>query len=328
MELSSRIFVAGHRGLIGSAVLRLLDASGYEKVIVRPRSALDLVNRDATKAFFSAQRPDYVVLAAGRVGGIQANRSLPADFLNENLAIQQNVFLAAHETGVKRLIFLGSSCMYPRECSQPMAESSLLTGPLEPTSIAYAMAKLVGVHACLAYNRQYGEHRFVPLIPNSTYGPGDNFDPASAHVVAALIARFHLARVEARDTVTLWGTGSPRRELIHADDVAAACIHFLSSELRGIELPVNVGVGRDYTIRELATLVAEVVGYRGSIAWDESKPDGAPRKLLCSDRALATGWAPRIEIRSGLESTYAWFLDNVAAAPGSYFAGEVTGDAG
>lgn len=304
----ARIFVAGHRGLVGSALLRALRAQRHSDVVTRARTELDLADAAAVDGFFDRERPQYVLLAAGRVGGIVANRDFPADFIAENLAIQLNVIRAAHRTGVRRTIFFASSCMYPREAPQPMGEELLLTGRPEETSIAYAMAKLAGTQMCLAYNRQYGAGRFVPVIPNSVYGPNDNFDPASGHVLSALIHRFHAARAGGDPAVTLWGSGSPRREFLFADDLAAACIALLDMDLGRVELPLNIGVGEDVSIRELAELIRGAVGYSGRIEWDRSKPDGVPRKFLDSSRIHALGWTPVTPLADGIRRTYEWYL--------------------
>lgn len=309
MQATSPIYVAGHTGLIGSALLRRLAAAGFANLCVAPHAELELTDAPAVERFFDHARPEYVVLAAGRVGGIIENQTYPADFLEQNLAIQLNVLRAAHRTGVRKLILFASSCMYPRECAQPMAETALLSGAPEPTSLAYAISKLAGMQMCLAYNRQYGETRFLPVIPNSAYGPNDNFDPKSGHVLSALIRRFHDARVEARKSVTLWGTGTPRREFVHADDIADACIHLLRADVSRAEFPLNIGVGRDMSIRELADTVARVVGYTGKIDCDTSKPDGAPRKLLDSSRLTGLGWRPRVDFEQGLRATYQWYLN-------------------
>jgi GDP-L-fucose synthase len=260
--------------------------------------------------FFGETRPQYVLLAAGRVGGIIENDTYPASFMEENIAVQLNVLMAAQKVDVKRLILFGSSCMYPKECSQPMAENILLSGKLEPTSLPYAVSKLAGVYMCLAYNKQYGGSSFIPLIPNSVYGPNDNFDPNSAHVLSALMSRFHDAKVRATDSITLWGSGSPRREFVHADDIADACLHLLQHDISQLELPVNIGVGSDISIRELAETMADVVGYKGSIDWDRTKPDGTPRKLLDGSRMSATGWGAKIPLDEGLRQTYKWYLEN------------------
>lgn len=307
MQADARIYVAGHRGLIGSAVVRRLNAEGRHPVITRERAALDLTNAPATERFFDETRPDYVILAAGRVGGIIENQRFPAEFITENLAIQLNVMQSAARTGVRRLIFLASSCMYPRECPQPMAESALLSGKPESTSLAYAMAKLAGVQLCLAYNQQAGEVRFIPLIPNSTYGPNDNFDLNSGHVLASLIRRFVEAQQQGAPHVILWGSGRPRREFVFADDIADACVQLLTQEISHLELPANLGTGIDYSIAELAEKIARLVGYDGQIVWDTDKPDGAPRKLLDSTRINRWGWKPTTHLESGLRRTLDWY---------------------
>jgi len=307
-----KIFVAGHTGLIGSAVCRRLETHGYNNILRATHQELDLTDVKATKDFFNEHRPDYVVLAAGRVGGIVENKTFPANFINDNLHIQLNVLRAAHSIGVKRLILFGSSCMYPRVCEQPMAEDVLLTGKPEPTSSAYAISKLAGLELCEAYNRQYGGQRFVSLIPNSAYGPNDNFDPKSGHVLSALINRFHEAKTSGIDKLTLWGTGSPRREFVFSDDIAEACIFILKDERLDLAMPINVGVGEDYSIKELAEQIAKITGYQGTIEWDISKPDGAPRKLLDSRRINDYGWQAKVKLNEGLKSTYEWFLANIA----------------
>jgi len=307
MNKDSVIYIAGHTGLIGSACHRLLLEEGYQRIIVTTHDELELTDSEAVAGFFEKHQPEYVILAAGRVGGIVANTKHPADFLGENLAIQQNVITEAHRTGVRKLVFFGSSCMYPRECAQPMAESALLTGHPEPTSIAYATAKLAGVQMCLAINKQLGEQRFIPLIPNSVYGPNDNFDPSSGHVLSSLIRRFEEATRNGIDKVTLWGSGTPRREFVYSDDVAACCLQILEKDISGLPLPLNVGSGEDISIRDLAGEVAQMTGYKGEIEWDLSKPDGALRKLLDSGRARAIGWAPITEFNEGLKKTLKWY---------------------
>ena len=307
MDKSSRIYVAGHAGLIGSALLRRLKNDGFRNVLSRTRAQLDLAHAAPVKAFFRKTRPEYVILAAGRVGGIIENKSKPADFIVENLAVQLNVLGAARTSGVKRLIFFGSSCMYPRKCAQPMREEMLLTGPLEPTSMAYAAAKIAGVEMCLAFNRQDGGQRFVPLIPNSVYGPNDNFDPESGHVLSALIRRFHDAKAKKRPSVTLWGSGKPRREFLYADDLAAACLRLLNADLSKTDLPINVGSGSDISIRELANLVKAAVGYDGRIEWDRTKPDGAPAKWLDTTRLARLGWKSETPLDAGVRRTYQWY---------------------
>lgn len=312
MNSTQRIYVAGHQGLIGSAILRRLQREGNRPVIVRTRSQLDLTVQDDASRFFAAEKPQVVFLAAGKVGGIVENRDFPADFITQNLRIQINVMQAAFENGVEKLFFFGSSCMYPRECPQPMAEDLLLAGKPEPTSMAYAIAKLAGIHTCLAYNRQLGKTCFLPVIPNSAYGPNDNFDPQSGHVLSALMARFHEAKMSGAGNVTLWGSGSPHREFVHADDIADACLHLLQRDVSALEFPLNIGVGADISIRELAEKIASVVGYAGKLDWDTTKPDGAPRKLLDSARLRASGWSPAISFDAGLRNTYDWYLQHRA----------------
>ena len=307
MKMAARIFVAGHGGLIGSAMVRRLRHEGYANILMQDRDRLDLRIRTKVDGFFGEVRPEYVVLAAGRVGGIHENQTCPADFINDNLAVQLNVLSAAQQTDVKKLIFFGSSCMYPRECPQPMSENFLLSGKPEPTSLPYAISKLAGTQMCLAYNRQFGETRFIPVIPNSAYGPNDNFNPKSGHVLSALIARFHEAKELNLDSVTLWGSGSPRREFIHADDIADACLRLLQEDVSELEFPLNIGVGTDISIKELAETIAEVVGYKGRLDWDLTKPDGAPRKLLDSARLRAFGWLPKVGFAEGLGDTYEWY---------------------
>jgi GDP-L-fucose synthase len=305
------IYVAGHAGLIGSAVVRRLERDGYRIPITRRRSELDLRDAKRVDEFFDDIRPEHVILAAGRVGGIMENQTFPADFMDENIAIQLNVLKAARKVGVRRLILFGSSCMYPRECLQPMAEDVLLSGKPEPTSLPYAISKFMGMYLCLAYNKQDHMTRFIPVIPNSTYGPHDNFDPKSAHVLSALLARFYQAKVTGAESVTLWGSGLPRREFIHADDIAAACVHLLKEDDLAVDLPINIGVGQDVSIKELAELMADVVGYRGELKWDLTKPDGAPRKLLDSTRIRSK---PQIGLSEGLAETYRWYADHVQKA--------------
>lgn len=311
MKKTSRIFVAGHTGLIGSALLRKLQIMGQSDIVTRTHAELDLTDKTAVDQFFEQVEPEFVVLAAGRVGGIVENQTFPADFMNANLAIQLNVMQAARRHDVNKLILFGSSCMYPRECQQPMSETVLLTGKPEPTSLAYAISKLAGVQMCTAYNQQFGSGRFISVIPNSAYGPHDNFNPNSGHVLSALIRRFHAAKEEGAKTITLWGSGAPRREFIHADDVASACLHLLEIDTSELMLPINVGTGRDYSIRELADLISGIIGFNGVIEWDKSKPDGAPAKLLDSSRMLALGWNPQVSFEIGIKETYKWYLENI-----------------
>ena len=310
MKKNTVVYVAGHAGLIGSAIVRRLEREGYQAPITRRRSQMDLQNAGQVDEFFSDARPECVVLAAGRVGGIVENQTFPADFMDENIAIQLNVLKAARRTGVRKLILFGSSCMYPRECPQPMTEAALLSGKPEPTSLPYAISKLAGTYMCLAYNKQDRATRYIPVIPNSAYGPHDNFDPKSGHVLSALMARFHQAKVSGANSVTLWGSGSPRREFIHADDIADACLHLLAQDDIAVDLPLNIGVGVDVSIKELAELIAGVVGYKGRLEWDLTKPDGAPRKLLDSARIQSLGWAPKVRLAEGLAATYGWYVDH------------------
>ena len=302
MLSDSLVYVAGHRGLVGAAVCRALSARGIERV-GWTSSELDLRERDRTFEALLQTKPDVMVMAAARVGGILANDSRPVDFLNDNLRIQTNLFEAAHAAGVEKVLFLGSSCIYPKLAPQPIPESALLTGPLEETNRAYAVAKIAGIEAVRSYRKQYG-HRWISAMPTNLYGPGDNFDPVSSHVLPAMIRKFH----EADDSVTLWGTGAPRREFLHADDAAAAILHLV--EHYDGDQHVNVGCGQDISIAELAGLVADVTGFEGDIIWDTSKPDGTPRKLLDVSLLSELGWQPQIDLRDGIASTFRWFLDH------------------
>jgi GDP-L-fucose synthase len=306
LDKTAPTYIAGHRGLVGSAVWRHFATSGFEALVGRTSSELDLRDRDATFAFFDDARPRTVVVAAAKVGGIMANSTYPAQFLSDNLRIQLNVLDAALAVGVDRLLFLGSSCIYPRLAPQPINEDSLLTGPLEPTNDAYAIAKIAGVMQVQAARRQYGVP-WISAMPTNMYGPGDNFDLETSHVLPAMIRRFHEAKVTGAPSVTLWGTGTPRREFLHVDDLARACELLLESY--DDAAPINVGVGHDLTIAELAELVAGVVGYSGGLQFDPSKPDGTPRKLLDVHRVNALGFTPQISLEAGIRSTYAWFLE-------------------
>jgi GDP-L-fucose synthase len=308
--VASAIFVAGHRGLVGSALCRRLARDGIEP-LTATRTELDLTRQADVEGFFADNAVDQVYLAAARVGGIQANASSPAYFIRDNLAIQTNVIHAAWQAGVVKLLFLGSSCIYPRLAPQPMPESCLLTGPLEATNEAYAVAKIAGIKMCQAYRAQYGFDA-IAVMPTNLYGPGDNFDLATSHVLPALIRKFHEAKARGDASVTLWGTGTPRREFLHADDLADACV-FLMANYSGADI-VNIGAGRDIGIRELADLVSEVVGYEGRIELDPSKPDGTPRKLLDTTRLTALGWQPSIPLRAGIAATYEWFRRQSAHA--------------
>ena len=300
------VYVAGHGGLVGSAVWRKLQAEGFTNLIGWRSAELDLRDRDATFDAVLTAEPRCMVIAAAKVGGILANATYPVDFLNDNLRIQTNLFEAAHAAGVARVLFLGSSCIYPKHAPQPIPETALLTGPLEPTNEAYAIAKISAITAVQSYRRQYG-HRWISAMPTNLYGPGDNFDLQSSHVLPAMIRKFHDAKLGGQP-VTLWGTGSPRREFLHVDDLADAVLHLLRHY--DSDLTINVGVGDDITIHDLAGTVADVVGYDASITWDAGKPDGTPRKLLDVSRLLALGWKPRIDLRHGIASTYQWFLEN------------------
>ena len=307
MKPDRRIYVAGHRGLAGSAILRALEARGFKNLIVRTHAELDLTDAVTTQAFFVQERPEFVFLAAAKVGGIHANSSFPVDFLRENLLIQTNAFHEAWRSGVQKLLFLGSTCIYPKFAPQPIPESALLTGELESTNEAYAIAKIAGIKLCQAYRRQHGAN-FIAVMPTNLYGPNDNFHPEHSHVLPALIRRFHEAKRDGSSEVTLWGSGTPRREFLHSDDLADACL-FLMEYYDDPEI-VNVGWGRDCTIRELAELIAEVVGYDGELTWDASKPDGTPQKLLDPSKLTRLGWQPGIPFREGLERTCRWYCEN------------------
>jgi GDP-L-fucose synthase len=300
----ARVYVAGHRGLVGSAIARRLEREGFQDLLLRTRQELDLTDGPAVRAFFESERPEYVFLAAAKVGGILANDTYPADFIRENLAIELNVIDAAHRSGVTKLLFLGSSCIYPRLAPQPLKEEYLLTGPLEPTNEAYAVAKIAGVELGRAYRRQFGD-RFISAMPTNVYGPGDNFDLQTSHVLPALLRKFHEAKVEDAREVVVWGTGAARREFLHVDDLAGACI-FLMEAYEGPE-PINVGVGKDISIGELAGLIADIVGYGGRLSFDTTKADGTPRKLLDVSKLTALGWEPKVSLREGIEQTYRWF---------------------
>lgn len=306
MQPGERIFVAGHRGLVGSAVVRELRRQGHDNLLLRTSAEVDLRQQAAVDALFAAERPAVVILAAAKVGGILANDSYPADFLRDNLQIQTHVIDAAWRHGARKFCFLGSSCIYPRLAPQPIHEDSLLTGPLESTNEWYAIAKIAGLKMCQAYRRQYGFDA-ISLMPTNLYGPGDNFDPQHSHVLPALIRRFHEAKLREDAEVVVWGTGTPRREFLYVDDLARAVVQ-LTREYSD-PAPVNVGWGRDITIRELAELIADVVGYRGRIVFDASRPDGTPRKLLDTSRITALGWAPVTGLRDGIAATYAWYRE-------------------
>ena len=318
MELDAKIFVAGHRGLVGGAILRRLQAAGFTNLLCRSSRQLDLRDQGAVARFFRREQPAYVFLAAARVGGIRANSTYPAQFIYDNLMIESNIIHQAYLHGVKKLLFLGSSCIYPKFAPQPMREEYLLDGKLEPTNEPYAVAKIAGITLCRAYNREYGTC-FISAMPTNLYGPGDNFDLLDSHVIPALMRRFHLARVAGAPEVAVWGTGAPRREFLHVDDLADACL-FLMQHYRESDI-VNVGVGRDLTIRELAALLAAVTGFQGRVRFDPAKPDGTPRKLLDVSRLTALGWQARIPLEEGLRRTYQWFCRSRWARPAAAVSG-------
>ena len=315
MERDARIYVAGHTGLAGSAILRALQRAGHTKFLLRKHAELELTDARAVADFFARERPEYVFLAAAKVGGILANDTYPADFIRENLAVQLNVIHEAWRAGVKRLLFLGSSCIYPRDCPQPMKEEYLLSGPLEPTNRAYALAKISGIEMCWSYNRQHGA-RFLAAMPTNLYGPGDSYDLKNSHVLPALMRKIHEAKQRGERQVTLWGSGRPRREFLFSDDMAGACVFLMrlpDGEFGRLAAPaqaplINVGVGEDQSIAELAKLVAEVLGYGGEFVYDASKPDGMPRKLLDVSRITALGWKPKVGLREGIAAAYQDFL--------------------
>ena len=310
IDKSARVYVAGHRGLVGSAVCRRLQAGGYRTVLTRDRRALELTDAQAVDAFFAAERPEYVVLAAAKVGGILANDRFSADFLRENLLIQTHVLDAAYRYDIKKLIFLGSSCIYPKLAPQPLREEYLLTGTLEPTNEAYAIAKIAGIIACKSYNKQHGTN-FITAMPTNLYGPGDNFDLQTSHVMPAMIRKFHDAKVAGAPSVELWGTGSPKREFLYVDDVADACAFMLEKvDAGGENFLLNVGVGEDVSVANLAELVREIVGYEGEIVWNSEMPDGTPRKLLDTSRLTALGWRARTPLTVGMGKTYTWFKEH------------------
>lgn len=300
-----RIYVAGHRGLVGSAIVRNIESEGKHEWFGRTRMELDLLDRKAVFEFVESQKPDAVIIAAAKVGGILANNNFPVEFLSENLQIETNLMDACHKAGIERVLFLGSSCIYPKLAPQPIKEEYLLTGPLEPTNEAYALAKISGLKLIESYRREYGR-KWISAMPTNMYGPGDNFDPQNSHVLPALIRRFHEAKISGAPSVTCWGDGSPMREFLHADDLASACLFMLENYDGDIAL--NVGTGEDITIRELTEIIADVVGYRGEILWDTDKPNGTPRKLLDVSKLKGLGWSPSLGLREGIASTYAWYV--------------------
>jgi GDP-L-fucose synthase len=306
MKKDARIFVAGHRGMVGSALVRRLRAGGYGQLLLRTHAELDLLEQAAVREFMQRERPDYVFIAAARVGGIQANNTLRADFLYENLAIETNLLRAAHDVGVERLMFLGSSCIYPRDCPQPIKEDYLLTGPLEQTNEPYAIAKIAGLKLCEAFNTQYGR-RYVSVMPTNLYGPEDNYDLAKSHVLPALIRKAHEAQLRGDDEIVVWGSGAPRREFLYVDDLADACVYLMERGDEDGATPalINIGTGTDLTIAELVAMVMDVVGFRGRVVYDRTKPDGTPQKLLDVGRLTALGWRARTSLREGIARAYA-----------------------
>lgn len=303
-----KIYVAGHRGLVGSAIVRAIDADEEHTWIGQTRQELDLLNRSAVFDYVIKEKPDWVIIAAAKVGGIHANSTYPVEFLSENLQIETNLIDACHAAKIKRVLFLGSSCIYPKNCPQPIKEEYLLTGPLEPTNEAYALAKISGLKLIEAYRKQYG-YKWISAMPTNLYGPGDNFDLQNSHVLPAMIRKFHEAKVSSADAVSLWGTGTPRREFLHADDLADACLYLLAHHDGGI--PLNIGTGIDLPISELASLVSKVVNFQGAIEWDRTKPDGTPRKQLDVSKATQLGWSSRVALETGLRSTYNWYLNSI-----------------
>jgi GDP-L-fucose synthase len=308
MDKEDKVYVAGHRGLVGSAIVRRLKADGFDNLLLRTSRELDLREQQAVREFFENEKPDYVILAAAKVGGILANDTFPAEFIYDNLMMEANIIHASYQNGVKKLLALGSTCIYPKMAPQPLKEEYLLSGPLEPTNEWYAVAKIAGIKLCQAYHRQYG-CKFIAAMPTNLYGPGDNFDLETSHVLPALIRKFHEAKLSDAPSVTLWGTGSPLREFLHVDDLADACL-FLMEHYDGPEI-INIGVGHDLSIADLAEIVRDVVGFGGQIVYDSSKPDGTPRKLVDTSKINALGWRASTGLRGGIEGVYRWFLNNI-----------------
>lgn len=323
MKLDSKIYVAGHRGLVGSAIIRVLERNGYTNLVLRSHRELELTEQDAVRAFFETEKPDYVFMAAAKVGGIGANSAYPAEFIYDNLSVQQNVIHQSWRTGVKRLLFLGSSCIYPRDCKQPMKEEYLLTGPLEITNRSYAVAKIAGIEMCRAYNQQYGTC-YLSVMPTNLFGPGDNYDLENSHVLPALIRKMHEAKMREAKKAIIWGSGTPRREFLYSDDMAEACVYLMnlpedkfavllssSTAFANNPLPlINIGCGEDIAIKELVEKVRQIIGFTGEIQWDRTKPDGTPRKLMDVKKIFSLGWSPRISLVDGIQKTYADFLKN------------------
>lgn len=317
-DLSQKIFLAGHKGMVGSSILRILKTLGYENILLASRNELDLTNQKEVHSFFEKEEINQVYLAAAKVGGIFANDNYPAEFIFQNLMIQSNIIHSAYLTGVQRLLFLGSSCIYPRNSEQPIKEDMLLMGPLELTNEPYAVAKIAGIKLCESYNRQY-EVDFRSIMPTNLYGPGDNFHPKNSHVIAALIDRFHKAKLKNESNILVWGTGKPYREFLHVDDMAAASVHLMNIDIgiyKNNTKPqlshINVGSGEEHSIMELAKIISNITGYHGNIVFDKTKPDGTPRKLIDSSILKSTGWKPRIGLKKGLEDAYNWYLSNIA----------------
>ena len=311
LKKDTKIYVAGHKGLIGSAFIRYFHNNGYTNLLTKERADLNLFSREETQSFFKKNKPELVILAAGKVGGIIQNRDYPADFIFENLAIQLNVLDAAYKSKTKRLIFFGSSCMYPRDTSQPMKENQLYTGHPEPTSMAYASSKFAGIQMCHALNTQSNSTSFISVIPNSVYGFNDNFDLQSSHVLSGLVRRIHEAKISNINAVTLWGSGLPKREFLYVDDLVEACVIILNSKIKNEVLPINIGVGSDISIKSLASMISMIVGFKGEINWDTSKPDGAPQKLLDNSNIRSLGWLPNESLESGIKKVYEWYLKNL-----------------
>ena len=305
---TAKIYIPGHRGLVGSAIAGRLQKDGYTNLLTREREELDLTDQQSVRSFFEQEKPEYVYLAAAKVGGILANNTYPAEFIYQNLQIEANVIHLAHESGVKKLLFLGSSCIYPRQSPQPIKEEYLLSGPLEPTNESYAIAKIAGIKLCQAYSRQYGAN-FIAVMPTNLYGPGDNFDLETSHVLPAMISKFHQAKQDNHSPVELWGTGSPRREFLHVDDLAGACV-FLMDHYDEPEI-INIGTGEDLAVKDLAWLIQKIIGHQGEIKWDESKPDGTPRKLLDVSKLHSLGWKHSTELEDGIRNTYEWYTNNI-----------------
>jgi GDP-L-fucose synthase len=313
VQKHSKIYIAGHRGLVGSAIKRRLEQAGYTNLIYRTSGELDLINQQATAAFFEAEKPDYVFLAAAKVGGIYANNTYPAEFIYDNLNIQANVIHSAYLYQVKKLLFLGSSCIYPKLASQPLREEHLLTGELEPTNEAYAIAKIAGIKMCQAYNRQY-DTNFISVMPTNLYGPNDNFDLQNSHVLPALIRKFYEAKIQNKPTVEIWGSGKPRREFLYVDDLADACVFLMENyNCKDMGIFVNIGTGEDLTIKELAEMIKRIVGYQGELVYNSEKPDGASRKLLNVSKLSALGWQAKTSLEDGIKMTYEWYVSKLAS---------------